>query len=154
MSTPVFSTGARSGQGEWGSLVGWSLLGVLTALCLRYAGQAVAALTHPGTTPLAARLALQTGLTHWAEGLVGASSSVVAGAALGTIIGSRTDRWEVPTSGIAAAVAAILWWLGFSGAAGIWGLLGLGTALLMIPAALVAAQHASRRRPIRGLVRP
>src|SRR5438445_11747691 len=109
-------------RGQPVSLFLWTALGVLVALCIRWSASALVSVLRPGPSPLGVRLTLAEGLNHWADALVGSAASLVAGAALGAIVGRSSHRWAARAAGFGAAVAAVLWWLGFAGAANVWGL--------------------------------
>jgi hypothetical protein len=146
MIAPARSAHEPVGRHEPVILFLLTALGVVVALSIRWSASALVSLFRPGSIPLGVRLTLDTGLNHWGEALLGSAASLVAGVALGSIVGLSRHRWAPILAGMGAGLVAVLWWIGFAGAADVWGLLGLGTALLMIPAALVATSRAVRRQ--------
>jgi hypothetical protein len=124
------------------NVVGWTSLGFVAALFFRYAGEAAAMLLFRSQGVHAFDyLPIRMGA------VVAVPSSVVAGAAAGTLIGGRAYRWPIALSALATTLAAVAWWLLWSSPpSGTRALVGLGTALVMVPIAVLSARRAERSR--------
>jgi hypothetical protein len=119
------------------NLLGWTALGVVAAVYFRFAGEAAATLLFRSQgMGISGNLPLGFGAA------IAVPSSVVAGVAAGTLVGGRAYRWPVILSGTAGTIAALVWWLMYTGAFSVHGAVGLGTALVMVPVAALAGRRA------------